>query len=34
MVSCYAFGSVPPFAKRLVRDLRVCWALERGSPTA
>jgi glutathione S-transferase len=28
MVNCYAFGSVPPFAQGLVRDLRVRWALE------
>jgi len=28
MIDCYAFGSVPPFAKGLVRDLRVRWALE------
>jgi glutathione S-transferase len=28
MINCYAFGSVPPFAKGLVRDLRVRWALE------
>ena len=28
MLNCYAFGSVPPFAQGLVRDLRVRWALE------
>ena len=28
MMTCYAFGSVPPFAQGLVRDLRVRWALE------
>jgi glutathione S-transferase len=28
MITCYAFGSVPPFAHGLVRDLRVRWALE------
>ena len=28
MVNCYAFGWVPPFARGLVRDLRVRWALE------
>jgi glutathione S-transferase len=28
MINCYAFGSVPPFAQGLVRDLRVRWALE------
>lgn len=28
MINCYAFGSVPPFARGLVRDLRVRWALE------
>jgi len=28
MINCYAFDSVPPFAKGLVRDLRVRWALE------
>jgi glutathione S-transferase len=28
MITCYAFGSVPPFAQGLVRDLRVRWALE------
>jgi glutathione S-transferase len=28
MIHCYAFGSVPPFARGLVRDLRVRWALE------
>ncbi len=28
MITCYAFNSVPPFAKGLVRDLRVRWALE------
>jgi glutathione S-transferase len=28
MINCYAFGSVPPFAQGLVRDLRARWALE------
>src|SRR5437867_3360768 len=28
MINCYAFGSVPPFAQGLVRDLRVRWVLE------
>ena len=28
MINCYAFGSVPPFAQGLVRDLRVRWAIE------
>ena len=28
MITCYAFQSVPPFARGLVRDLRVRWALE------
>ena len=28
MITCYAFGMVPPFAQGLVRDLRVRWALE------
>ena len=28
MMTCYAFGSVPPFAQGLVRDLRVRRALE------
>lgn len=28
MITCYAFAAVPPFAKGLVRDLRVRWALE------
>jgi glutathione S-transferase len=28
MITCYAFGAVPPFARGLVRDLRVRWALE------
>ena len=28
MITCYAFGAVPPFAQGLVRDLRVRWALE------
>lgn len=28
MINCYAFGWVPPFARGLVRDLRVRWALE------
>ena len=28
MINCYAFGSVPPFAQGVVRDLRVRWALE------
>jgi len=28
MIQCYAFGAVPPFARGLVRDLRVRWALE------
>lgn len=28
MITCYAFGWVPPFARGLVRDLRVRWALE------
>ena len=28
MITCYAFGMVPPFARGLVRDLRVRWALE------
>jgi len=28
MINCYAFGSVPPFARGVVRDLRVRWALE------
>jgi glutathione S-transferase len=28
MINCYAFSSVPPFARGLVRDLRVRWALE------
>jgi glutathione S-transferase len=28
MINCYAFASVPPFARGLVRDLRVRWALE------
>ena len=28
MINCYAFSFVPPFAKGLVRDLRVRWALE------
>jgi glutathione S-transferase len=33
MITCYAFQSVPPFAKGLVRDLRVRWALEEaGAP--
>lgn len=27
-VTCYAFENVPPFARGLVRDLRVRWALE------
>jgi hypothetical protein len=31
MISCYAFGSVPPFAQGSVRDLRVRWALEEAS---
>jgi len=30
MITCYAFGIVPPFAQGLVRDLRVRWALEEG----
>ncbi len=28
MINCYAFRWVPPFARGLVRDLRVRWALE------
>jgi glutathione S-transferase len=28
MINCYVFGSVPPFAQGLVRDLRARWALE------
>jgi len=28
MMTCFAFGAVPPFAQGLVRDLRVRWALE------
>jgi glutathione S-transferase len=28
MINCYAFAAVPPFARGLVRDLRVRWALE------
>lgn len=28
MLNCYAFGWVPDFARGLVRDLRVRWALE------
>jgi len=28
MITCYAFGSAPPFAQGLVRDLRVRWVLE------
>jgi glutathione S-transferase len=28
MINCYAFGSVPPFAQGVVRDLRARWALE------
>jgi glutathione S-transferase len=28
MINCYAFGSVPPLAQGLVKDLRVRWALE------
>lgn len=28
MITCYAFGMVPPFAQGLVRDVRVRWALE------
>ncbi len=28
LINCYAFASVPPFARGLVRDLRVRWALE------
>lgn len=28
MITCHAFGSVPPFAQGLVRDLRARWALE------
>ncbi|MDB5716988.1 MAG: gst [Sphingomonas bacterium] len=33
MITCYAFGNVPPFAQGLVRDLRVRWALEEtGTP--
>ncbi len=28
MITCFAFNQVPPFAKGLVRDLRVRWALE------
>ena len=28
MITCFAFNKVPPFAKGLVRDLRVRWALE------
>jgi glutathione S-transferase len=28
MITCYAFDRVPPFARGLVRDLRVRWALE------
>jgi len=28
MITCYAFGWVPDFARGLVRDLRVRWALE------
>jgi glutathione S-transferase len=28
MIQCYAFDWVPPFARGLVRDLRVRWALE------
>jgi glutathione S-transferase len=28
MITCYAFAAVPPFARGLVRDLRVRWALE------
>ncbi len=27
-ITCYAFENVPPFARGLVRDLRVRWALE------
>ena len=28
MINCYAFGSVPPFAQGVVRDLRARWVLE------
>ena len=28
MIKLTAFGSVPPFAQGLVRDVRVRWALE------
>lgn len=28
MITCYAFAAVPPFARGVVRDLRVRWALE------
>jgi glutathione S-transferase len=28
MINCYAFAAVPPFARGLVRDLPVRWALE------
>jgi glutathione S-transferase len=28
VITCYAFAAVPPFARGLVRDLRVRWALE------
>lgn len=28
MINCYAFGSVPPLAQGLVKDLRARWALE------
>jgi glutathione S-transferase len=28
MLECYAFDAVPPFARGVVRDLRVRWALE------
>ena len=28
MITCYAFAAVPAFARGLVRDLRVRWALE------
>jgi glutathione S-transferase len=28
MITCYAFADVPPFARGVVRDLRVRWALE------
>ena len=33
MITVSAFRWVPPFARGLVRDLRVRWALEEVGPT-